>query len=127
MKNTNLKNILTILCLFFFISSGILANTNTFKNCIDSCCETECCDEIEFNNMPLESSCSPENNCCDISEGLQSNTENPIIFISQSKINSLIIFNHTNNISIIESNKIYLLEHSLNTPKIHNFIPALRI
>ncbi len=128
MNKSKLKNILRLVVLVFFISSGILSSAYSFVNCdFQSCCETDCCEENESYNTPIESSFTPETNCCDINEGTQSNFEYSVMYVPHTKINAPIIFNHSNNTSIKETNKIHSWKCSIMSPILNNFIPALRI
>jgi len=126
--NLILKNILTVISLFLFISSEILYTTYSSITCnSEVCCRIDCCEESECCDNPLENTFSSENNCCDINEGIQSNFEKSVIYNSHSNIKAPIIFNHTNNTSIKETNKLHSGEYSVKPPMSRNLIPALRI
>ena len=126
MKKSKFRNIVTILSLLFFISSGVLSMNSVFTCCSDACCITDCCTS-EKNAAPCKSSLSSENNCCNIVEGIQSEPESSVVYVSPSKVNTSMIFSHTDNYSARSTVQFYPQEYSSNPPIVYSSITVLRI
>ena len=127
MKIPKVKFIVTVISLFFFISSGILSTASSLNCGVDTCCQDDCCYKSMCLDNSLESSFIPGNNCCDISQGIPENCENLLVFISQTKLSSPLIINHSINTSQILTNKFHSRKDLNNSPLIYSLIPALRI
>ena len=128
MNNSNLKNIFNIVFLFLFISSGTLSGIYASVCCdVDSCCQSDCCEESESTTAPIEISLSSDKNCCNINQGIQNDLERSVLFVSPSNIKASIIFSHTINASMKEAYKFHSSEFCVVSPPIHNFTLSLRI
>lgn len=122
------KNILSVLLLIIFISSGVSPFYSPIICDSESCFQSECC-EIECALSYGEICINAESKCCDFNLEFHKDVENSKIYIPHSsKINTMtMLFTKADNIVIGFSTNIQPLNYFTKPPLISNPVSILRI